>query len=99
MRSARATPGARPLFAASPEAAVYAARSLRGCSPETLMFYLPQLVQALRFDAAGDVLQFTWCALLCFFQLLWLVVCATAAVTGGGDARMAAEMGAVGVCG
>ena len=53
----------------------------------------------LRFDAAGDVLQFTWCALLCFFQLLWLVVCATAAVTGGRDARMAAEMGAVGVCG
>ena len=47
----------------------------------------------LRFDAAGDVLQFTWCALLCFFQLLWLAVCATAA------ARMAAEMGAVGVCG
>eukprot|EP01045_Picozoa_sp_COSAG04_P013542 COSAG04_NODE_965_length_9140_cov_5.526048_7_plen_128_part_00 len=28
----------------------------------------------LRFDAAGDVLQFTWCALLCFFPLLWLAV-------------------------
>ena len=29
----------------------------------------------LRFDAAGDVLQFTWCALLCFFQLLGWLFC------------------------
>ena len=36
----------------------------------------------LRFGAAGDVLQFTWCALFAF-AILWLAVCATAAVTGG----------------
>lgn len=53
----------------------YAIRVLRSCPPETIIFYIPQLVQCLRYDSTGLVFDYLVTAAksseLIAHQLLW----------------------------
>jgi hypothetical protein len=66
-----------PMFA-HPLVASYVVRCLRRFSPDAVVFYLPQLVQALRHDSNGQLSDFLFAisqsSMLVAHQLIWLLV-------------------------
>lgn len=80
-RCSQADDPLRPRAAPSvshPVVAAYVVRCLRRFSADTVVFYLPQLVQGLRHDSSGQLVDFLFTvsqsSMLVAHQLIWLLV-------------------------
>lgn len=87
---ASAAPPPLPLFT-HPLVAAYAVRCLRRFSADTVVFYLPQLVQGLRHDRTGQLADLLYeisqSTMAIAHQLIWLLLSESKAGGEGGHGR------------